>query len=87
MTESTSPIAAAVHLIRAAKAGDVSAATAVNLHTADLDRDQLGSVLTLLFPLLAELYDVQRLSKQRMDAKDAAAFVELVAHFNAGTEK
>lgn len=83
----TSSIAAAVQIIRAAKAGDVSAATAIGLHTVGLDRDQLVSVLTLIFPLLAELYDVQRLSKQRTVAEDSAAFAALVAQFDAGTEK
>lgn len=73
------PISAALELIRAAKAGDVSSAAAVELHTAGLDRDELASVLRLLFPFLAELYASKAAAAGLMRAVDDAEFAALVA--------
>lgn len=77
-----SPISAALDLIRSAKrTGDdaVSAESAVQLAATGLDADQLRSVLRLLFPFMAELYLVKRLSKEALDRQDAQTFAELAA--------
>lgn len=81
---STSPVAAALSIIRAAKAGDVSAATAVDLHTAGLDRDELASVLRLIFPFLSELYAVNRAGVGLLDKQMDAEFAALVVQLEAG---
>ena len=51
------PVSAALGLIRCAKRIDdpVGATTAVKLATAHLDRDDLASVLRLIWPSMAEL--------------------------------
>lgn len=77
-----SPISAALDLIRSAKrTGDdvVSAESAVQLAATGLDAEQLRSVLRLLFPFMAELYLVKRLSKEALDRQDAQTFAELAA--------
>ncbi|MCQ4360638.1 hypothetical protein KQR54_05685 [Mycobacterium gordonae] len=77
-----SPVAAALDLIRYAQRSDadaVSANTAVELAATGLDADQLRSVLRLLFPFMAELYLVKRLSKEALDRQDAQTFAELAA--------
>ncbi|WP_204810300.1 hypothetical protein [Mycobacterium riyadhense] len=77
-------IKAATELIRYAKrTGDdaVSAATAVELACAGLDADQLRSVLRLLWPYMAELYDCFRLCKAADERREAAAFAEIAAMF------
>ncbi|WP_162951441.1 hypothetical protein [Mycobacterium paragordonae] len=73
------PISAALELIRYAKHTDdpVSAPTAVALATAGLDREQLTSLLRLLFPFVAELYVIAQLSREAMDRRDAQTFAEL----------
>lgn len=73
------PISSALELIRYAKRTDdpVSGPTAVELATTGLDREQLASVLRLLFPFMAELYGIKRLSAEAMDRRDAQTFAEL----------
>lgn len=66
------PVRALVEILACAKRGDVSAATAVDLHCAELDRNQLASVLRLLFPFVVELYSV-RDAALRWDAAETEA--------------
>lgn len=78
-TMTNTPISAALELIRYAKRTDdpVGAPTAVELATTGLDREQLTSLLRLLFPFVAELYVIARLSREAMDRRDAQTFAEL----------
>ncbi|WP_099319527.1 hypothetical protein [Mycobacterium ostraviense] len=78
MTDS-SPVGAALDLIRYAKRTDdpVSAATAVELATTGLDAEQLRSVLRLLLPFMAELYSIKRLSAEALERQDKQTFAEL----------
>jgi hypothetical protein len=60
----------------------VSATTAAELATAGLDRDDLESVLRLIWPSMAELHAGFQLSKRRQAARDDAAFNELIARLD-----
>ena len=75
---------APVDLIRYAKRIDdpVSATTAAELATARLDRDDLESVLRLIWPYMAELYAGFHLSQRRQAARDDAAFNDLIAQLD-----
>lgn len=76
------PVAAAVQVIRAAKSGaDTDEGTAV---LDDLDRDELLSVVRLLYPLMAELYDVMAASQRARQARNDRAFGELVQRLTEG---
>ena len=57
----------------------VSATIAAELATARLDRDDLESVLLLIWPSLAELHACFHLSQRRQVARDDAVFNELIA--------
>ena len=74
-------VSAAPVLIRYAKRIDdpVSATTAAELATARLDRDDLESVLRLIWPSMAELHACFHLSQRRQVARDDAVFNELIA--------
>ena len=74
-------VSAAPVLIRYAKRIDdpVSATIAAELATARLDRDDLESVLRLIWPYTAKLYAGIHLSQRRQAARDDAAFNELIA--------
>ena len=80
----TGVVTAALGLIRAAKAGDVSSALAVELHTGGLDRDEVQSVLTLVFPFMCELYAAKQASERWMTALDERAFEQIVARLEMG---
>ncbi|WP_078309198.1 MULTISPECIES: hypothetical protein [unclassified Mycobacterium] len=72
----TGPVSAAAQLIRAAKSG---AGTDEGTACLDgLDRDELVSLLRLVYPLLAELYDVMAASQRARQARNDLAFGELV---------
>jgi hypothetical protein len=77
-------VSAALGLIRYAKRIDdsVSATTAAELATARLDRDDLESVLRLIWPSMAELHTCFHLSQRRQAARDDAAFNELIARLD-----
>ena len=60
----------------------VSATTAAELATARLDRDDLESVLRLIWPYTAKLYAGIHLSQRRQAARDDAAFNELIARLD-----
>ena len=77
------PVSAALGLIRYAKRIDdpVSATTAAELATA-LARDDLESVLRLIWPSMAELHACFHLSQRRQAARDDAAFNELIAQLD-----
>jgi hypothetical protein len=77
-------VSAAPVLIRYAKRIDdpVSATIAAELATARLDRDDLESVLRLMWPDMAELYAGFHLSQRRQAARDDAAFNELIAQLD-----
>ena len=74
-------VSAALGLIGYAKRIDdcVSATIAAELATARLDRDDLESVLLLIWPSLAELHACFHLSQRRQVARDDAVFNELIA--------
>ena len=74
-------VSAALGLIRYAKCIDdpVSATIAAELATARLDRDDLESVLRLIWPSMAKLYACFHLSQRRQAALDDAAFNALIA--------
>jgi hypothetical protein len=78
------PVSAALGLIRHAKRIDdpVSATTAAELATAHLDRDDLESVLRLIWPSMTELHACFHLSQRRQAARDDAAFNELIAQLD-----
>ena len=57
----------------------ISATTAAELATARLDRDDLESVLRLIWPSMAELHACFHLSQRRQVARDDAVFNELIA--------
>ena len=78
------PVSAALGLIRSAKRIDdpVSSITAAKLATDRLDRDDLVSVLRLVWPDTAELYTCFHLSQRRQAARDDAAFNELIAQLD-----
>ena len=78
------PVSAALGLIRHAKRIDdpVSATTAAELATARLDRDDLESVLRLIWPSMAELHACFHLSQRRQAARDDAAFNDLIAQLD-----
>ena len=77
-------VGAAPGLIRYAKRSDdpVSATTAAEVATARLDRDDLESVLRLIWPYTAKLYAGIHLSQRRQAARDDAAFNELIARLD-----
>ena len=74
-------VSAALGLIGYAKRIDdcVSATIAAELATGRLDRDDLESVLLLIWPSLAELHACFHLSQRRQVARDDAVFNELIA--------
>jgi hypothetical protein len=74
-------VSAALGLIGYAKRIDdcVSATIAAELATARLDRDDLESVLLLIWPSLAELHACFHLSQRRQVTRDDAVFNELIA--------
>jgi len=74
-------VSAALGLIGYAKRIDapVSATTGAELATDRLDRDDLESVLRLIWPSMAELPAGIHLSERRQAARDDAAFNELIA--------
>ena len=78
------PVSAALGLIGYAKRIDdpVSATTAAELATARLDRDDLESVLRLIWPYTTKLYAGIHLSQRRQAARDDAAFNELIARLD-----
>ena len=78
------PVSAALGLIRYAKRIDdpVSATTAAEVATARLDRDDLESVLRLIWPYTAKLYAGIQLSQRRQAARDDAVFNELIARLD-----
>lgn len=78
-----STVSAALALIRAAKAGDVSADFVVEQATALLDREELVKVLTFLTATMRDLYACKRSAISRLDAQEAMAWTELVAQFDA----
>jgi hypothetical protein len=65
-----SVIGATLDILKAARAGDVSAGTAIGLHTNDLSREQIITALRLLFPLLAEYFETQRATAALLDGLD-----------------
>ena len=77
-------VSAALGLIGYAKRIDdpVSATTAAELATGRLDRDDLESVLRLIWPSMAELHACFHLSQRRQAARDDAAFNELIARLD-----
>ena len=77
-------VSAAPVLIRYTKRIDepVSATTAAELATARLDRDDLESVLRLIWPYTAKLYAGIHLSQRRQAARDDAVFNELIARLD-----
>ena len=77
-------VSAALGLIGYAKRIDdpVSATTAAELATARLDRDDLESVLRLIWPSMAEMHACFHLSQRRQAARDDAAFNELIARLD-----
>ena len=77
-------VSAAPVLIRYAKRIDdpVSATIAAELATARLDRDDLESVLRLIWPYTAKLYAGIQLSQRRQAARDDAVFNELIARLD-----
>ena len=77
-------VSAALGLIGYAKRIDdpVSATTAAELATARLDRDDLESVLRLIWPYMAKLYACFHLSQRRQAARDDAAFNDLIAQLD-----
>ncbi|MGV7258239.1 hypothetical protein PJI20_27510 [Mycobacterium kansasii] len=82
-------IKAAAELIRYAKlTGDdaVSGAAAVELACAELDAEQLRSVLRLIWPYMAELYDCFRLSKAADERREAQALAAIEAQFATDAE-
>jgi hypothetical protein len=60
----------------------VSATTAAELATARVDRDDLESVLRLMWPYTAKLYAGIHLSQRRQAARDDAVFNELIARLD-----
>ena len=60
----------------------VSATTAAELATAGLDRDDLESVLRLIWPSMTELHACFHLSQRRQAARDDAVFNELIARLD-----
>jgi hypothetical protein len=80
----STPVSAALGLIRYAKRIDdpVSATTAAELATARLDRDDLVSVLRLIWPCMAELDACFHLSQRRQADRDDPAFNELMAQLD-----
>jgi hypothetical protein len=60
----------------------VSATIAAELATDRLDRDDLESVLRLIWPYTAKLYAGIHLSQRRQAARDDAAFNELMAQLD-----
>ena len=81
-------VSAAPVLIRYAKRIDdpVSATIAAELATARLDRDDLESVLRLIWPYTAKLNAGIQLSHRRQAARDDAVFNELIARLDEGDE-
>ena len=77
-------VGAALGLIGYAKRIDdpVSATIAAELATARLDRDDLESVLRLMWPYTAKLYAGIHLSQRREAARDDAVFNELIARLD-----
>ena len=77
-------VSAALGLIGYAKRIDdpVSATIAAELATARLDRDDLESVLRLMWPYTAKLYAGIHLSQRREAARDDAVFNELIARLD-----
>ena len=77
-------VSAAPVLIRYAKRIDdpVSATIAAELAAARVDRDDLESVLRLIWPSLGELHACFQLSQRRQAACDDAAFNELIARLD-----
>jgi hypothetical protein len=82
------PVSAALGLIGYATRIDdpVSVTTAAELATDRLDRDDLASVLRLIWPYTAKLYAGIHLSQRRQAARDDAAFNELIARRNEEDE-
>ncbi|MGV0628464.1 hypothetical protein [Mycobacteroides chelonae] len=79
------PVSAAVHVIRSAKAGlGTDEGTAV---LDDLDRDELVSVLRLLYPMLGELYDCMAASQHARKARTDREFVEMMARLQHGDDQ
>lgn len=76
------PVAAAVHVIRSAKAGVGTDEGTACLE--GLSRDELVSVVRLVFPLLAELYHTVAASQRAMQARTDRAFGELVQRLTEG---
>ena len=74
-------VSAALGLIGYVKRIDdpVSATTAAELATAGLAREDLESVLRLIWPSMAEMHACFHLSQRRHAARDDAAFNELIA--------
>ena len=68
--------------IREAHRRPLSATTAAELATARLDRDDLESVLRLIWPSMAELHACFHLSQRRQAARDDAAFNDLIAQLD-----
>lgn len=77
-------VSAAPVLIRYAKRIDdpVSATIAAELATARLDRDDLESVLRLIWPYTAKLHAGIQLSQRRQAARDDAVFNDLIARLD-----
>ena len=77
-------VSAALGLIGYAKRIDdcVSATIAAELATARLDRDDLESVLLLIWPSLAEMHACFHPSQRRQAARDDAVFNELIARLD-----
>jgi hypothetical protein len=77
-------VSAALGLIGYAKRIDdpVSSTTAAELATARLARDDLESVLRLIWPSMAELHAGIHLSQRRQAARDDAVFNELIARLD-----
>jgi hypothetical protein len=78
------PVSAVLGLIGYATRIDdpVSATTAAELATARVDRDDLESVLRLIWPSMAELHAGIHLSQRRQAARADAAFNELIARLD-----
>ena len=77
-------VSAALGLIGYAKRIDdpVSATIAAEIAIARLDRDDLESVLRLIWPSMAELHAYFHLSQRRQAARDDAVFNELIARLD-----
>ena len=73
---------AALGLIRYAKRIDDPVSATAELATAGLDRDDLESVLRLIWPSMAELPAGFQLSQRRQAARDDAVFNELIARLD-----